>query len=88
VVGSAHARPRLPPAFRRRPGLAQPEPHRARGDASRALDEFRAALAEYAAALRLASNDAALLAAQRGEAPPPDAAAMQALRHAFGPWIE
>lgn len=145
------------------PAFAQPELHRARGDAWRALDEFRAALAEYDAALRLAPQDAsllaeraltlnrlgeltearavlaraiaaagpaegsahaaraglallardeaaaradvaealrrapqdaraqslaALLAARRGEGPPLDPRAMEALRHVFGPWVE
>lgn len=145
------------------PAFAQPELHRARGDAWRVLDEFRAALAEYDAALRLAPNDAALLAeraltlhrlgeisearavlataiaaagatdgsahaaraglallardeaaaradlaealrrapqnaraqslaallaARRGEGAPLDARALDALRHAFGPWLE
>ncbi|MCX8133540.1 MAG: hypothetical protein N3D18_06185 [Roseococcus sp.] len=158
---------RLPPAllalFAAAPALAAPEAHRARGDAWRALDEFRAALAEYEAGLRLAPGDvtlqaeraltlhrlgegaaaraaldaavaaagpgegaahaaraglallageeaaaradlaealrrapahpralalAALLAARRGEGPPLDPRAMEALRHAFGPWLE
>lgn len=145
------------------PAFAQHEAHRARGDAWRALDEFRAALAEYDAALRLAPQDAALLAergltlhrlgevtearaaitaavaaagptegsahaaraglallardeaaaradlaealrrapqnpraqslaallaARRGEGPPLAPRAMEALRHAFGPWLE
>jgi tetratricopeptide (TPR) repeat protein len=77
-----------------RAGPAEPWPHTVRAGLALLAREDAAAAADLAEAARRDPGDARvaalarLLAARRGAGPPPDAAALDALRRAFGPWLD
>ncbi len=72
---------------------AEPWPFAVRAGLALLARQDAAAAADLAEAARRAPGDARvaaltqLLAARRGEGPPPDAATLDALRRAFGPWL-